>query len=117
MYRAHTARDFVSQASLVRFGQLGERLRVNTPQPINWRLILQLSSTMLAIAILPVIVGVLIDARLHTTPVVTLCMMFLGFNLGIIALYRRIAVIYSSLAPPEPANVTPQLEQTPVADT
>lgn len=84
---------------------------------MNWRLILQLGSTMLAIAILPVIVGVLLDLRLHTAPVITLCMMFLGFNLGIIALYRRIAVIYANLAPADPANANGHLENTPIGES
>lgn len=57
---------------------------------------------LLGIAILPVVMGILLDWRLHTTPLITLAMMFLGFNLGIVTIYRRIALVYSELAPPDP---------------
>ncbi len=54
---------------------------------------------LLGITILPVIIAILIDHRLHTTPVFTLAAMFLGFNAGIVMIYRRIAVIYMQISP------------------
>lgn len=53
------------------------------------------------IAILPVIIGILLDWRLRTAPIITLAMMFLGFNIGIVTIYRRIAVIYMQISPPD----------------
>jgi F0F1-type ATP synthase assembly protein I len=72
------------------------------PRKTQQRLVLELLFTVLSFAILPVIIGVLLDWRFRTTPIITLAMMFLGFNLGIVAIYRRIGGIYLQLAPPEP---------------
>lgn len=69
---------------------------------IQWRLILELGLTVAGFAFLPVILGVLLDWRIGTAPILTLMMMFLGLNLGIIAVYRRIGTIYLQLAPPDP---------------
>lgn len=68
---------------------------------IQWRLILELALTVVGLTIIPIILGVFLDWRLRTAPIITLAMMFLGLNLGIIAVYRRIGVIYLQLAPPE----------------
>ncbi len=75
---------------------------MSDPRKIQWRLILELFFTVLAVAILPVVIGILLDWRMRTAPVVTLSMMLLGFNLGIVVIYRRIGGIYLQLAPPEP---------------
>jgi F0F1-type ATP synthase assembly protein I len=63
--------------------------------------VVQLLLVLFAVAVLPVIIGILLDWRLHTAPIITLGTMFLGFNLGILTIYRRIAVIYAQLAPPD----------------
>jgi hypothetical protein len=68
---------------------------------INWRWVVELLSVMLGLAVIPVLVGIALDWRLQTAPVITLCMMLLGFNLGILTLYRRIAVVYARVAPPD----------------
>lgn len=60
---------------------------------------------LLAIAILPVIIGILLDRRLHTSPIITLAMMFLGFNIGIVTIYRRVAVIYMQISPPDKKEI------------
>ncbi len=73
---------------------------------IQWRLILELMLTVMGIAIIPVVFGILLDLRLGTAPIVTLTMMFLGLNLGIIAIYRRIGILYLQLAPPDPDEKT-----------
>lgn len=56
---------------------------------------------LLGVSILPVVIGILLDYRLRTTPVFTLAAMFLGFNAGIVMIYRRIAVIYMQISPPD----------------
>lgn len=76
-------------------------LPVSDSRKIQWRWILQTLLMLLGIAILPVIIGILLDWRLRTTPIITLAMMFLGFNVGIVMIYRRIAVIYMQIAPPD----------------
>ena len=73
---------------------------MNDSQKINWRWIADSLLILLAISFLPVIIGILLDHRLHTTPIITLSMMFLGFNAGIVAIYRRVTVIYLKLSPP-----------------
>ncbi len=57
---------------------------------------------LLGISILPVVIGILLDWRLRTAPIITLAMMFLGFNAGIVMIYRRIGVIYMQIAPLTP---------------
>ena len=68
---------------------------------INWRWILDTLLILLAVAILPVLIGILLDRRLHTSPVITLAMMFLGFNAGIVAIFRRVSAMYIKLSPPD----------------
>lgn len=70
---------------------------------IQWHWIAQMVLMLLGIAILPVVIGIVLDWRLRTSPVITLAMMFLGFNLGIVTIYRRIALVYLQLAPPDPS--------------
>jgi F0F1-type ATP synthase assembly protein I len=79
-----------------------EALPVSASRQIQWRWIVQMLLSLLGIAILPVIIGILLEWRLRTSPVITLAMMFLGFNLGIVTIYRRIALLYLQLAPPDP---------------
>lgn len=67
--------------------------------PIDWHWVRRLAAVLLALAVMPVILGVLLDRRLHTFPILTLCMMFVGLNLGILAIARRVAAIYAQLAP------------------
>lgn len=71
---------------------------------IDWRLVGRLGLTLLAMTVLPVLTGMLLDHGLHTTPIITLAMMFIGFNLGIITIYRHIAVAYAQISPPDPAE-------------
>jgi hypothetical protein len=68
---------------------------------INLRWVFESISLLLAFAILPVILGIFLDRRLHTFPVTTLEMMLLGLNLGIVMICRRMAALYLEIAPPD----------------
>jgi hypothetical protein len=98
---------FLPVAGAPRFGLLPtpESLRLSDSSKINWRWILESLLILLAVAILPVIIGILLDWRLHTSPIITLAMMFLGFNIGIVAIYRRVAVIYMQISPPDKKEI------------
>lgn len=74
---------------------------MNASRNINWRWVGESALVLLAVAVLPVIIGILLDHQFHTTPFITLAMMFLGFNTGIVAIYRRVMVIYFQISPPE----------------
>ncbi|MDL1895357.1 AtpZ/AtpI family protein [Anaerolineae bacterium CFX7] len=63
--------------------------------PIDWRFVGQLGITLFALTILPVIGGVLLDRLLHTSPVITLFMMLLGFTLGIFTIAKGVAARYA----------------------
>jgi hypothetical protein len=73
---------------------------------MTWRWILESLLLLLAVAILPVILGILLDVRLQTFPIITLAVMFLGFNVGIVTIYRRIATIYMQISPPDPQEIS-----------
>jgi len=93
-----------------------EPLRVRISQRIDRRWILESLLILLGIAILPVILGILVDRRLHSSPVLTMCLMFLGLNVGIVAVYRRIAILYLQIAPLEPvAQPTDPVGDAPLA--
>lgn len=66
---------------------------------VDWRWVVRLAVTLLALSILPVLLAVLLDWRLHTFPVVTLFMLLLGLNLGIYTITRQVAVMYSQISP------------------
>ncbi|HZQ10408.1 MAG TPA: AtpZ/AtpI family protein [Anaerolineae bacterium] len=66
---------------------------------IDRQWVVRLAVMLLAFSILPVILGILLDWRLHTSPIITLFMMLLGFNVGIVTIARNIGDIYSHVAP------------------
>ena len=68
---------------------------------IDWRWVLRLGVTLLAFSVLPVIIGILLDWRLHTSPIITLFMMLVGFNVGIVMIIRNVAEMYARIAPQE----------------
>lgn len=76
---------------------------------IDWRLIERLGLLLLAVTILPVLFGIVLDHRQHTTPIITIAMMFIGFNLGTITIYRHITAVYTQISPLDPvaSDVTP----------
>ncbi len=68
---------------------------------IDWRWVVRLAVMLLAFSILPVIIGILLDWRLHTSPIITLFMMLLGFNVGIVTIARNVGDMYSRAVVPE----------------
>lgn len=70
--------------------------------PIDWRLVLQLGVTLLALTVLPVLGGILLDRLLHTFPVLTLFMMLLGFTLGIFTIAKSVAATYARVEAQQP---------------
>ena len=70
--------------------------------PIDWRFVGQLGMTLLALTILPVLGGVLLDRLLHTSPVITLFMMLLGFSLGIFTIAKSVAARYARVEAQHP---------------
>jgi F0F1-type ATP synthase assembly protein I len=72
------------------------------PVSIDWRLIGHLAVTLLALTALPVLGGVLLDRLLHTSPLITLFMMLLGFGLGIFTLAQSVAATYARIEAQQP---------------
>ena len=68
---------------------------------IDWRWVVRLAVMLLAFSILPVVIGILLDWRLHTSPIITLFMMLLGFNVGIVTIARNVGDRYSRAVVPE----------------
>lgn len=66
---------------------------------IDWRWVMRLAVTLLALAVLPIILGVALDRRLQTSPVLTLFMLLLGLNLGIFIIARQVAALYLQISP------------------
>lgn len=72
-----------------------ERIRMFHWRLIDWRWVLRLAVVVLLVAVLPVLMGIWLDRQFHSSPVITLSMMLLGFNLGIIAIARSVAEMYT----------------------
>lgn len=70
--------------------------------PVDWRFVGQLGVTLLALTVLPVLGGVLLDRLLHTSPVVTLFMMLLGFTLGVFTIAKSVAATYARVEAQHP---------------
>lgn len=70
--------------------------------PIDWRFVGQLGMTLLALTVLPVLGGVLLDRLLHTSPVITLFMMLLGITLGIFTIAKSVAAAYARVEAQHP---------------
>jgi F0F1-type ATP synthase assembly protein I len=83
---------------------LGEKTVLN-PSTIAWHWVLRLFLTVLGLAVLPVGLGILLDRRMHTSPVITLFMLLLGFNLGIYTIARSVVAMYARV---EAQTRTPQ---------
>lgn len=62
---------------------------------IDWRLVGRLALMLLALTVLPVLFGIVLDRSLRTSPVITLFMMLLGFNLGVFTIARSIGSVYA----------------------
>ncbi len=61
-------------------------------------LILQLLGILLTAGLAPLLVGILLDRLLQTSPCLTLFMLGLGMTLGTIAIIRQVSAVYSSIA-------------------
>jgi F0F1-type ATP synthase assembly protein I len=72
---------------------------------IEGRWVLRLFVTVLGLAVLPVGLGILLDRSMHTSPVITLFMLLLGFNLGIYTIARSVVAMYARV---EAQTRTPQ---------
>jgi F0F1-type ATP synthase assembly protein I len=64
---------------------------------IDWPWVGRLALMLLSLSVLPVILGILVDLALETSPVVTLFMMLMGLNTGIFTIYRQVAEKYARL--------------------
>lgn len=72
------------------------------PLPMNWRFVGQLTVSLFALTVLPVLGGILLDRLLHTFPVITLFMMLLGFTLGIFTIAKSVAATYARVEAQQP---------------
>lgn len=78
---------------------------------IQWRWAARLALTLLALSILPVVLGIVIDVRVHTFPLLTLVTMFFGFNVGIIMILRSVAGMYSRITLPDKPGMFASLDE------
>lgn len=62
---------------------------------IEWRWVLRLTVTVLALGVGPVLLGILLDRLVRTSPIITLFMMLLGFSLGIASIARSVGAMYA----------------------
>ena len=69
-------------------------MRFGRDQILGCSLVMQLSITVVVAVLLPLLIGIWLDSRAHTSPFITLFMMVLGITLGSIAVYRNIAGVY-----------------------
>lgn len=76
---------------------------------IDWRWVMRLAVTLLALAVLPILLGMTLDRQLQTSPVLTLFMLLLGLNLGIFIIARQVAALFLEISPiqPESASESP----------
>jgi hypothetical protein len=82
LFFGFTVCDATGVTGLIRFKQ------------IDGRWVLGLALRLLTLSVLPVVLGILLDRRLGTSPFITLSMMLLSLNLGIYMVYRSVARIY-----------------------
>lgn len=62
---------------------------------VDWRWVLILVLKVVAVAVLPVILGIMLDRNFQTSPIITLSMLLLGLNIGTFTIARTIAEIYA----------------------
>lgn len=74
---------------------------MRTSQSRTWGWVGRLGLTLLGLSVLPVILGILLDGRFHTSPFLTLFMMFIGFNIGILTIARSVASVYARTSIPD----------------
>lgn len=72
---------------------------------IEWRWVVRLLAVVLALTVMPILLGILLDRSLHTFPVITLFMLLLGFTLGIFTIAKSVAAEYARI---EARQATPQ---------
>jgi F0F1-type ATP synthase assembly protein I len=64
----------------------------------GYGLIFRLTLTLLGVFILPVLLGIWLDSQLHTSPFLTLFLIFIGTTMGTVAVSRRVAATYREVA-------------------
>lgn len=64
----------------------------------GYGLIFRLTLTLLGVLILPVLLGIWLDSQLHTSPFITLFLIFFGTTMGTVAVFRRVAATYRQVA-------------------
>ncbi len=62
---------------------------------IGWRWVYMLALKLLVVTVLPIMLGIVLDQRFRTSPIITLSMMLLGLNIGIFTIARSVAAIYA----------------------
>lgn len=66
--------------------------------PVDRRWVARLAGLVIALTVLPVLGGMVLDHALRTSPVITLFMLLLGINLGVYSVARSVASLYARFA-------------------
>ncbi len=61
-------------------------------------LILQLAAIVALVGLAPLVIGILLDRLLQTSPCITLILLFLSMTLGTLAVVRQISAVYTQIA-------------------
>lgn len=64
---------------------------------IGWHWVFVLALKLLVVTVIPIVLGIALDHRFRTSPIITLSMMLLGLNIGIFTIARSIAAIYAQV--------------------
>ncbi len=67
------------------------------PMP-NLNLVGQLLVVLVVALVAPLVLGILLDRLLQTSPLVTLFLLVLGTTLGTVAVYREVNAVYDRVA-------------------
>ncbi len=78
----------------IRGQQTAEKQFVDHKSQSSRRWALGLAVRLIAISVLPIVLGILLDSRLQTSPIITLSMMLLSLNLGIYMIYQTVSRVY-----------------------
>jgi F0F1-type ATP synthase assembly protein I len=95
----------IAQSKLLCVRHLQTPQGVSSLNLVDWRFVLRLGVSLLAFSVLPVILGILLDWRLHTSPIITLAMMLVGLNVGIVMITKNVAEMYARIVPQDTQNI------------
>jgi F0F1-type ATP synthase assembly protein I len=76
-------------------------MRLQREQILGCSLVIQLTSTVVVAAFLPLLLGIWLDRQLQTSPLITLFMMMLGITVGTVAVYRNVSGVYKRIGGPK----------------